>query len=434
VKGHVVVTGIACATSPVLVAVTWGCLWAACATAAPEGGGRQRIPATHDLPAIREGIRQARLRLRDLLVEYLFNYRLLNGQLSTSTSRTVLATRGPLRYIRLTHFDDRMPEELDITENEAFFTGKTYDVFYRRSRYYETLKENPERSRSGPLRGDLFLESLGWWPPEDTTRPPQGQHPFYLHQALDEPGYVVLPFQEEHGGALCHVVERPGVDRLWIDPEIGFALRGRLLFTGQSPRLVTRYELSDFRQAGPGIWVPWRLQRVAYKGVAQQGGEGPQVQHDDLCSVVRVQVNDVPEELFRFTPLPGTLIQDRDANKTWQVPGGLSFLDEVAAIARRRLDVYGAYNRDPSHRADAAACTWRAGAIAGLVVLLGLMNLAVLVRVGRRLLAPWPGPAHEEAVRGPCAVQDQTGADQHGANGSAHNASVMPHDDFSHRL
>jgi hypothetical protein len=391
VKGHLVVTGIARVTEPVLVAVAWACLGAA---GAPAGESQQRVPATHDLPALREGVRQARLRLRDLLVEYLLNTCDPGGEMSKHTVRNVLATRGLQRYIRLTHFNDRVPEELDFTENEGFFTGKTFDVFYRRSLYYETMKQTPEQTESWKLRGDFFLECLGWWPPEDTSRPPQGEQPFYLHQALDAPGYGVLPFQEEQGGALCHVVERPGVDRLWIDPGIGFALRGRLRFAGQPPALAAGYEMSDFREAAPGIWLPWRVREIVYRGPPRPGGDGPQVEHEVVGSVVRVQVNDVPEELFHFTPPPGTLIQDRDAHKTWQVPGGLSFLDDVVTLARARLDFYRAHRQDLGRGEDATARPWRTWAMDGVVMLLGLMNLASLVWIGGRLVAGRPGSAH----------------------------------------
>jgi hypothetical protein len=411
VKGHLVVTGIARLAGPVLAAVAWACLGAAGVAGAPEGAGPPGVPATYDLPALREGVRQARLRLRDLLAEYLFNTLGPGGELGWSTSRTVYATRGPLRYIRITHFDGLMPEELDITENEGFFTGTTFDVFYRRSGYYETLKQSPEQTTAWPLRGDYFIECLGWWPAEDTTRPPQVGGPFYLHKALDEPGYVVLPFQEERGGALCHVVELPGVDRLWIDPQTGFSLRGRLRFSGQPPVLVARYELSDFRQVGPGIWIPWRLRRTTYDSLVRQGEQGPRLNRDVVAAVERVQINDVPEELFRFTPPPGALVQDRDAHKTWQIPGGLSFLEDVTAVARRRLDVYQAHDLDTSRGVGAVASTWGTPALAGVVLFLGLLNLVCLAQIGRRLVALRRRPADEQGARGRSEAQGSGGAE-----------------------
>src|SRR5262249_22669872 len=140
---------------------------------------------------------------------------------------------------------------------------------------------------------------------------------------LAQKEYRVHPRQEQVAGAWCHVVEFPGVDKLWVDPAIGFAVRRREGSAGNPPALVARYELSDYRETAPGVWLPWKLRRVNYKIRPPSTQGDPLPEADSVATVARVEVNQVDSDLFRFTPPPGTLVQDRDAGEMSQIPGGL---------------------------------------------------------------------------------------------------------------
>jgi hypothetical protein len=99
---------------------------------------------------------------------------------------------------------------------------------------------------------------------------------------------------------------------------------------------------------------------------------------DAEVSIRRLEVNKVPDDLFRFAPPPGTLVQNRDTREVSQVPGGLSFLDDVVATARRDAEGTPAGTQTP---------WWKSSALFGAVALLGVAlawELCMLARAFTR--------------------------------------------------
>src|SRR5262249_60825206 len=111
----------------------------------------------------------------------------------------------------------------------------------------ETSKRNAQLHYTWKIRGAFFFDCLGWWPPDDDTKPPDKGHPFYLHVALAQKEYRVHPRQEQVAGAWCHVVEFPGVDKLWVDPAIGFSVRRRGGGARNPPGRGARLQPSEYR-------------------------------------------------------------------------------------------------------------------------------------------------------------------------------------------
>jgi hypothetical protein len=76
-------------------------------------------------------------------------------------------------------------------------------------------------------------------------------------------GYQVRKELEDIDGAMCHVVERPGHDVLWIDAKHGFQVRRRTLLQ-KSGQPLSEFRATDFRERAPGVWLPTRQIAVAY--------------------------------------------------------------------------------------------------------------------------------------------------------------------------
>ena len=75
--------------------------------------------------------------------------------------------------------------------------------------------------------------------------------PFSLPNAMRSGNYVVLPQGETIDERSCQVVrEANGVDKLWLDPERGFAIVKRELRWERNGSLMARYHNADFPQ-GP---------------------------------------------------------------------------------------------------------------------------------------------------------------------------------------
>jgi hypothetical protein len=301
---------------------------------AAEGGPAQP-GSVYSLSAIRAGIAASRARLRSQQAEYVCIGRdPKTGELDPESIHNFVAARGVKRFHESGHFTANIPWELDPVRHKVYFTGRTLDLFYPILGLYETSERNAGLQYSWKVQREFFWECQGWWPPDDDTKPFTGQPPFFLHEVLAQKDARVRPYQEQADGAWCHVVEVPGVDELWLDPAVGFALRRRNWSGGEPGALFARYELSDYREAAPKVWMPWKIHRIVYDTRSPASGRRP-VLVDALATVLSVKVNDVPAEVFQFTPPPGTLVQDRDTGKMTQVPGGLSFLDEVIEYTRR---------------------------------------------------------------------------------------------------
>ncbi|WP_437192867.1 hypothetical protein [Planctomicrobium sp. SH527] len=83
--------------------------------------------------------------------------------------------------------------------------------------------------------------------------------PFLPKAIGDAPSDYHVAGREVVDDVICLVIERPGVDKIWLDPEKGFALRKREIFFDKSrPRqTLDRVVLNqDFIEAKPGCWMP----------------------------------------------------------------------------------------------------------------------------------------------------------------------------------
>jgi hypothetical protein len=344
----------------------------------PVGPARR---ATLTLDQIRKGIAQSRDKLRSLLVEYRATGYSKKGDESTpAVFYCVVAARGPYRFADSAHARNREDWENQEGRNQVYYTGKTLDVFYPYQRIYETSEQNAKLEFAWKVKDELYLNCLGWWPPDDPTPPRlliEGR-PHYLHDILvprdqrvltpptvarvwgafavpslsaavagianvelkariELPDFQVLAAQEQVDGSWCHVIEQPGGARLWIDPEIGFGVRRREVYVGRPLTLASRYELSDFRERS-GVWIPWKVSRTQFLTDLRTGAANALILHT-AATVVRVEVNETPEAFFRFEPPAGTLVKNRDTGKNHQIPGGLSLLDSVIETTAARAPV-----------------------------------------------------------------------------------------------
>jgi hypothetical protein len=315
--------------------------------AAGESGPPPR--AVYSLDQIRKGISESRDRLRSIEVEVeVPEHDPGGGTQAPGILRRVLAARDASRYVYSVHFNADQPPGLDLDTNEIYYDGtsKVLEEFRPAQRYCETFRRDADKF-SWKVRVEFFLECTGWWPPGDRSRPPVRESPFLLFEALADERCRVLPVQEKAGEAWCHVVERPGVDRLWLDPEIGFAPRRRQWYHGHPTIRNIEYTLSDYREAAPKVWIPWRIRRLVVNPTRRASEKPVGIEGETEAIVVRAEVNRVPESRFRLAVPPGTLIWDGDTGVMRQVPGGLAFLETVAELAERRSALYARQRSAP---------------------------------------------------------------------------------------
>jgi hypothetical protein len=69
--------------------------------------------------------------------------------------------------------------------------------------------------------------------------------------------YKVLETPEKVDGAICWVVEWPGMDRFWVDPKRGFSILRRAYSWGPGKPLRFQFYQQAYREVKPGLWLPF---------------------------------------------------------------------------------------------------------------------------------------------------------------------------------
>ena len=219
------------------------------------------------------------------------------------------------------------------------------------------LLTDDERSRAA--ESDRFPHCLGNYAQE-------------LKGTSYEPG--VLPEQEAVDGAWCHVVEFPGDRKLWVDTELGCALRKLETYTigAEEPHTYMLAESKDFFEAQPGLWVPRDYVRRVSAYIPGQ----PHEFHLQLNIKLReISINCVTEDDFKVAIPAGVDIVDCET-------GTMEFLakpvddviNDLAAASRHRAQEGG------------ASVGRLVAVILSLIVLLALAAAAVMRKRAR--LAP----------------------------------------------
>ncbi len=292
-------------------------------------------PPRLSLGQIRNIVSISHDRLRDLMVEYTARDSTKGSpERGTPVNRRIVQTSGASRFVSSIHSGEGFEENLDINYNIIFYNGKLILEYYPHFFFAKRLEGGAGRY-AFKLKHEFLLECLGWCPPGDATEVPAGVAvPYPLPRVLSDTRCRIARDLERVGGSWCYVIERPPVDRIWLDPSVGFAMRRREWRPEGFPTATT-YELSDYREALPEVWLPWKIRRSAIDPHSGSSDRSTSVE------VRRIEVNaDVDAGRFELAPGPGTLVYDADANRYSQVKGGLHRLDEILRLAEGRLDRY----------------------------------------------------------------------------------------------
>jgi hypothetical protein len=208
-----------------------------------------------------------------------------------------------------------------------FYNGSDFNIFNYHTLRYDISKRFACRPYTDKVASNMLLESLGWWPPDDTTPPLKSKgEPCFLVDICRDSRLVLRATREKVDGQDCHVMEIPHITRLWVDPSLCVLRRRDELRPISDDRtdVLCSMTFRNHRNYGEGIWLPTRIVRV-FPG-NQLGTTTHQIEYGE--------VNAVRDETFAFEPPPGTLIFDRDRDELRQIPGGLEHLD---LLSRRVL-------------------------------------------------------------------------------------------------
>lgn len=188
-------------------------------------------------------------------------------------------------------------------------------------------------------RDDPYLNEALDTPLSDKTRSTMLVGFYYPYciaarNASNEPSalkYELLPRQEKVDGEWCHVVELPGLDKIWVDTKIGCAWRRRDRYYDRKSRyLLTRKNNSEFRNLGDNIWVPWRYFRESFTPPANKALKNA-LFHQLFFEVQSAEVNSADDADFRVSVPAGTTIANMDTGGSVRIPRPID--DSVKGLA-----------------------------------------------------------------------------------------------------
>ncbi|HUY91553.1 MAG TPA: hypothetical protein VMV10_22625 [Pirellulales bacterium] len=132
---------------------------------------------------------------------------------------------------------------------------------------------------------------------------------FHLPDAFDVAPFVILGKREEIDGAACVVVEAERFLKLWLDPNLGYAIRRQDVWVEGERRTEARHE--DFVEVADGLYFPKTIVRDSLGGPnfsARYRGK-PVIRSE--ITLVTLEVNRGSHEAdFEFNPEPGAKVTD----------------------------------------------------------------------------------------------------------------------------
>lgn len=313
-----------------------------------RGGEGPDRASTVTLPSIRNDV----LRIHNLIGSLEAIYLQTTDTTSSSSPeryrRVRFLAKNGLRLRETWHSTTRFPESVDLNHITQFLTHDSFDYFIHKSRYYEKSRRGFISPTTWKLKDDDYLRMCGWWPNDDEpSTEADSDFAIHLRFVVENPHYALLADAESVDGHSCCVVENSGVDRLWLDPALGYAIRKREIYDERGRvrhrscvKSFQRCDLTGKTNEQASVWMPTRIFNEFKTDDANVRSDSRTGLAKAEIVVQWVSVNSVDDQSFRFIPPPGTLVYDRDVNSWRQIPGGRDLLDENIAIEqeRRRIE------------------------------------------------------------------------------------------------
>jgi hypothetical protein len=140
--------------------------------------------------------------------------------------------------------------------------------------------------------------------------------PKYLEQNVDK---YIFRDSETIDGRQCWVIEWPEHDKMWIDPECGWAIRKRVHWYQREK--VREWELvnRDFKEIKPGLWLPMTQVETRFGYVSSHPKEKWDKPFYRNTYKVADLALEVPTERFNFSPPVGAFVTDFARNEQYTV-------------------------------------------------------------------------------------------------------------------
>jgi hypothetical protein len=167
---------------------------------------------------------------------------------------------------------------------------------------------------------------------------------FFLPYALDVGKWTLRPQLESINGSNCYVLDSPKGQSIWVDPELGFAMRMRQIRyvlqdvpVNQWPMDIC-YRYSEFKKCDDETWLPMQISIDNYVSTRAPANMWNKLEYSKvLRAVTPPNVNsNVSDKLFSLSYPPGTEIRDSVSHRYYRI--GKQH-EELDIVVRRSTDL-----------------------------------------------------------------------------------------------
>jgi hypothetical protein len=249
----------------------------AAVTQEPSHVGSQTSQATQSVDGVLDGLTKSRERLLQYPGGLQLSFRVESDQRQSSPYFFFPEGLDGSLWLNWPHMKNDMKGKLHgIVEFDAAGNGKNIARLFQASSSFDfdtmtsvTIKDGRSVEIIGrrheenggivfPFASQYFVEFSQEWEVDADLK-----SDYWLPNALRQSEYVYCG-KEDFGGCNCDVIERIGVDKLWISPSMGFSLLRRELNWGVGGPVREMMQATDHIQLAEGIWIPSKIVREQF--------------------------------------------------------------------------------------------------------------------------------------------------------------------------
>jgi len=265
--------------------------------------------------------------------------------------------------------DDPFRQRAYVGLNEAATSYPPHRAFFRKPlRATEGLP--------GSLPGELFMLATGVWPMSGRSAPRPYGGPHMLRDVAMSDLYCLRTESATLiGDTECHLLERPGNDRIWLSVDHKECVVAREIYDPHSSAIVVRFDLGEFFDVD-GYRFPGTISATWYDSDASQEALRHRVVRETTLRVEHVSINKCCLDDFRFVPDSGSIelglsLSDVPVQVT---PGGVEHLDSIVEFMKRHGYDPGAGTMEKERKRRTAARLYSIciGSLCGVLVFLAI--------------------------------------------------------------
>ncbi len=253
-----------------------------------------------------------------------------------------IALKGSHRFAEIGHYWGSLDWRDDPRLCQTFVNGNGLEEYWVNKRLHHKFKSIPvSRIPSfDRLKTEFILECTGIWP--DRCKIGTETNASSILSVID--GYKDWMIEESVYGGIACVNLRNKKHSLLFSKVHNYALMRRLSEFDDSSELVVMYHNQNFHLASQGVWIPFHLQRIIFRGGWQSNHFSDiAIPEANVLSsteqiVTSATLNDVSDSLFEPRLLPGSLCNDQRKNTTHAMPGGTDLLIKIINDCRGLTD------------------------------------------------------------------------------------------------